>query len=197
MPPALVWQFKLKTHFSTQVWFPIIRKLILLQRSFSFLAKFKGGLFYFFFKVHPINCQDRETGTCDQIHFSWKDFSKNPNILHNCTEQFWSTAPCYKFSWIWKCFFFFVENFLDIWALACVFVLNISLEWARYIALQPQTAALSNSAADMTLTELPLVWVLVHASTFILATGQPSPRGHTPRKQFIIIVWLLLYLLSW
>lgn len=53
-----------------------------------------------------MNCQDREKGSRNQIHFSSRDFSKNPNILRNCTEQFWSTSPCYKFSWTWKCFFF-------------------------------------------------------------------------------------------
>lgn len=78
-----------------------------------------------------------------------------------------------------------------------MFVLNISLEWAaHYFALQPQTPALSNRAADMTPTELQFFQVLVPAGIFILATGQASPRGHISRKQFIIIVWLLLYLLS-
>lgn len=74
-----------------------------------------------------------------------------------------------------------------------MFVLNISLECvAHYFALQPQTLALSNRAADMTLTALHFFQALVPAGIFILATGQRSPRGHISRKQFIIIAWLLL-----
>lgn len=93
--------------------------------------------------------------------------------------------------------FFFCGEFFGIGARACVFVLNISLEWtAHYFALQPQTPALSNRAADTTLTELQFFQVLVPAGIFILATGQPPPRGHISRKRFIITVWLLLYLLS-
>lgn len=83
-------------------------------------------------------------------------------------------------------------NFLAFESSACVFVLNISSEWAaHYFALRSQTPLLSNRAADMTLTELHFSQVLVPAGVFVLATGQPSPQ-----KQFIIVVWLLRYFLS-
>lgn len=74
----------------------------------------------------------------------------------------------------------------------CVFVLNISSEWAaHYFALRSQTPLLSNRAADVTLTELHFSQVLVPAGIFVMATGQPLPQ-----KQFIIVVWLLSYFLS-
>lgn len=143
-------------------------------------------------KAHPVNHQDRERGSRNQVHFSSRDFSKNPNILSNCTEQFWSTSPCYKFSWTGpENVSFFVGNFL---ALALVLVCLYWIFLWNGCLIISQTPVLSNRAADMTLTERHFFQVLVPAAQAYLfwQLDNRHPIHHKGNTSSLLVAFLFI-----